>query len=138
METRTRMSVGTAKSGFRNTLVLFLLIGTIAVFAKPSLGQTPPSGPSVTIVGEVQRAWFKDPGVRYLVAVSGTALDDEVWDVRGSSASQLAQLGWSSSTVQIGDSVTVTGIQEDAQLRRLTLISITLADGTVLTDSASE
>ncbi len=105
-----------------------------------SRGQEPPAATdTVTIEGTVERVWFRNPNVRYLIAVPKAAeRDDEVWDVRASSVEWLAQRGWTSDTIRVGDTVTIHGQRRRAGKRSLSVLSVTLSDGTLLVDRAPD
>jgi len=122
-----------------NHLKLYVLAGTLLVllyFPGPSQAQDPPaSATTVTIQGKVTRVWFRNPGVRYLIAVpNSSGPDDQVWDVRGSTVESLAPKGWVADTIQVGDTVTVYGQLRQDGVNALYILNVTLADGTLLVD----
>ncbi|MEO1245949.1 MAG: DUF6152 family protein [Pseudomonadota bacterium] len=126
-----------------NHLKLYVLAGTLLVLfysPGPSEAQDPPASPStVTIEGTVTRVWFRNPSVRYLIAVpNGSGRDDEVWDVRGSPVESLAPKGWVADTIQVGDTVSVYGQRRRDGVNALYILNVTLADGTLLVDRTLE
>ena len=122
-----------------NTLKLSVLVSAVLVllhFPGPSQGQAPAAAKAtVTIQGTVKMVWFKNPNVRYLIAVpSAAGRGDEIWDVRASSVRRLAQKGWSRDTIQVGDTVTVRGYRRKDGTKTLSILTVTLSDGTSIVD----
>ena len=120
-------------------LKLYVLAGTLLVLfyaPGPSQAQDPPaSATTVTIQGTVTQVWFRNPGVRYLVAVpNATRPEEDIWDVRGSPVESLASKGWVADTIEVGDTVTVYGQLRQDGVNALYILTVTLADGTLLVD----
>ncbi len=109
-------------------LVLFLLPGL-------SLSQHSfASNQTATLQGTVKRVWFKNPHVRYLLVVTNNNGVEEVWDARGSNVDWLTQKGWSENTIRIGDTVSMYGYLGKDGAKALSLLTVTLSDGTLLVD----
>jgi hypothetical protein len=85
-----------------------------------------------TIRGVVTEVWFRNPHVRYYVEVTKENGDKEMWDTRSDSPTLLVRKGWTKDTIKEGDEVTVTGHLAHNDRKLMSVISIELADGTVL------
>ena len=85
-----------------------------------------------TIEGVVNEVWFKNPHIRYYITVTDAAGGEVFWDVRGLSPVKLIRQGWNKKTIQVGDRIKVHGHSGRTNKSILSIIDITLADGTVL------
>ena len=85
-----------------------------------------------TIEGVVKEVWFKNPHIRYYITVTDEAGGEVVWDVRGLSPVKLIRQGWNKKTIQVGDRIKVHGHSGRTNKTILSIIDITLEDGTVL------
>lgn len=85
-----------------------------------------------TIHGVVTEVWFRNPHVRYYIEVTKENGDKEMWDTRSDSPTLLVRKGWTKNTIKEGDEVTVTGHLAHDDRKLMSVISIELADGTVL------
>lgn len=85
-----------------------------------------------TIEGIVREVWFKNPHVRYYVTVTDDDGRETVWDARGLSPVKLVRKGWTKSTIQVGDRVTLHGHVGHTNKTIMSILDITLEDGTVL------
>jgi hypothetical protein len=85
-----------------------------------------------TIEGTVTEVWFKNPHVRYYVKTTNEAGESEVWDIRSSSPTILVRRGWTPETIKEGDHIKVHGHLGRDGRKLLSVITIELADGTVL------
>ena len=88
--------------------------------------------------GTITQVWFKNPHVRYLMVVENEDGEEETWDARGSPVVWLARKGWKKDTIQVGDTVEMYGYLGRDGIKMLSIIDITLADGTVLIDKVPE
>lgn len=86
-----------------------------------------------TIQGVVREVWFKNPHVRYYVAVTTEDGTETVWDARGLSPVKLVRQGWLKKTIQVGDRITLHGHVGHTNKTIMSILDITLEDGTVLT-----
>ncbi len=93
---------------------------------------------TATLNGRVSQVWFKNPHVRYLIEVEKEEGDTETWDARGSPVVWLARKGWTADTIKVGDSVEIYGYLGRDGIKMLSIMTITLADGLVLTDKVPE
>ena len=88
--------------------------------------------------GTVSQVWFKNPHVRYLVVIENEDGETETWDARGSPVVWLARKGWTADTIKVGDVVQMYGYLGRDSIKMLSIMTITLDDGRVLTDKAPE
>lgn len=93
---------------------------------------------TATLKGTIKQVWFKNPHVRYLIVIENENGEDETWDARGSPVVWLARKGWTKETIQPGDTVEMYGYLGRDGRKMLSIMTITLADGTVLVDRAPE
>lgn len=93
---------------------------------------------TATLNGKITQVWFKNPHVRYLIEVQNEAGEAETWDARGSPVVWLARKGWTKDTIKTGDEVSMYGYLGRDGIKMLSIMTVTLADGTVLTDKAPE
>jgi hypothetical protein len=87
---------------------------------------------SATIKGIVAEVWFRNPHVRYFVNVVNEEGETVRWDTRGSSPSLLVRKGWTKTTIEAGDEVTIRGHLGREDKKLMSIIWIELADGTKL------
>jgi len=86
-----------------------------------------------TIEGVVKEVWFKNPHVRYYIAVTDEEGNEIVWDTRGLTPVKLVRQGWTRKTIQVGDRVKVHGHIGHTNKTIMSILDITLPDGRVLT-----
>lgn len=93
---------------------------------------------TATLRGTVTEVWFRNPHVRYVFTVTNEAGEEETWDARGSPVVWLARKGWKKDTIQVGDTVEMYGFLGKDGRKMLSIMTITLEDGTVLVDKVPE
>ena len=93
---------------------------------------------TATLSGTISQVWFRNPHVRYLIVIENEDGEDETWDARGSPVVWLARKGWTQDTIKVGDQVEMYGYLGRDGIKMLSIMTITLADGTVLIDKAPE
>lgn len=93
---------------------------------------------TATLEGVVTEVWFRNPHVRYVFTVRSEDGVEETWDARGSPVVWLARKGWKRDTIKVGDTVTFYGYLGRDGRKMLSIMTVTLADGTVLVDKAPE
>jgi uncharacterized protein DUF6152 len=91
-----------------------------------------------TMRGTITQVWFKNPHVRFLMAVEDENGQVETWDARGSPVVSLLRKGWTRHSVKVGDQVAIYGFLGRDGRKMLSVINITMADGTVLVDSIKD
>jgi len=93
---------------------------------------------TATLTGVVTQVWFRNPHVRYLFTVTGEDGVEESWDARGSPVVWLARKGWTKNSIQVGDTVTFYGFLGRDGRKLLSIMTVTLGDGTELIDRVPE
>ena len=84
-----------------------------------------------TIEGVVTEVWFKNPHIRYYVSVVEDG-EETLWDTRGLSPVKLVRQGWTKRTIQVGDRITLHGHVGRVNKTIMSILEITLEDGTTL------
>lgn len=90
---------------------------------------------TIIIEGVIKEVWFRNPHVRYLLEVSNEN-EAEIWDLRGSPVVWLARKGWRRDSIKIGDQISVSGFPGHGEKKLLSIIEVTLSDGSKLIDKA--
>jgi len=90
---------------------------------------------TIIIEGVIKEVWFRNPHVRYLLEVSNEK-ETEIWDLRGSPVVWLARKGWRRDSIKIGDQISVSGFPGHGEKKLLSIIEVTLSDGSKLIDKA--
>ncbi len=93
---------------------------------------------TATLTGTISQVWFKNPHVRYLIVIENVDGEEETWDARGSPVVWLARKGWNKNTIKVGDQVAMFGFLGRDGRKMLSIMTVTLADGTVLVDRVPE
>ncbi len=93
---------------------------------------------TATLKGTITQVWFRNPHVRYLMVVENEDGEEVTWDARGSPVVWLARRGWKKDTIQVGDVVEMYGFLGRDGIKMLSIVTITLADGTVMVDKVPE
>ncbi|MDH4108215.1 MAG: DUF6152 family protein [Gammaproteobacteria bacterium] len=93
---------------------------------------------TATMTGTVTQVWFRNPHVRYLFSVRREDGVEEEWDARGSPVVWLARKGWTKDSIKVGDTVTFYGYLGRDGRKMLSIMTVTLDDGTVLIDRVPE
>ena len=125
----------------RPVLLGLLAIGTLltrAAHSHHSFTAEFVADKTATLKGTITQVWFKNPHVRYLFVVKGEDGEEETWDARGSPVVWLARKGWKKDTIQVGDVVEMYGFLGRDGIKMLSIVTITLADGTVMVDKVPE
>jgi hypothetical protein len=86
-----------------------------------------------TIEGEVVEVWFRSPHVRYYIKVTDEDGNEVVWDTRGLTPVKLVRQGWMKDTIKVGDKVKIYGHVGHTNKTIMSILDVTLEDGTVLT-----
>jgi len=141
--------IGAVPSGPMNTMIrnrFSLILATLAagmLLASTAEGHHSFTAEFVadktaTLKGTITQVWFRNPHVRYLMVVENADGEEETWDARGSPVVWLARKGWKKDTIQVGDVVEMYGFLGRDGIKMLSIMTITLADGTVLVDKVPE
>lgn len=120
-----------------------LVLGTCLMFGGGALAHHSftaefDASKKATLTGTVTQVWFRNPHVRYLFVVENAEGEDETWDARGSPVVWLARKGWTRDTISPGDEIEIYGYLGHDDTKLISIMTITLADGTVLVDKAPE
>ena len=115
------------------TAVTALLLFSFDAHAHHSYAAEFDSNNPQTIEGVVREVWFKNPHVRYYVTVTAEDGTETVWDARGLSPVKLVRQGWMKKTIQVGDRIKLHGHVGHTNKTIMSILDITLEDGTVLT-----
>jgi hypothetical protein len=121
--------------------LLWLIVGMLvarAAHSHHSFTAEVVADKTATLKGTISQVWFKNPHVRYLMVVENEDGEDETWDARGSPVVWLARKGWTKDTIKVGDTVEMYGYLGRDGIKMLSIMTITLADGTVLVDKVPE
>ena len=87
----------------------------------------------ITITGTVTEVWFRNPHVRYYIKVTDEDGNEVTWDTRGLTPVKLVRQGWMKDTIKVGDKVKVYGHVGHTNKTIMSILDVTLEDGTVLT-----
>ena len=117
---------------FLTALLAGLLVPLQASVAHHSYAAEFDSNNPQTVEGVVREVWFKNPHVRYYVAVSDADGNETVWDARGLSPVKLVRQGWTKKTIKVGDRITLHGHVGHSNKTIMSIIEIILPDGQVL------
>lgn len=117
---------------FLTILLAGLLLPFHASVAHHSYAAEFDSNNPQTVEGVVREVWFKNPHVRYYVAVSDEDGNETVWDARGLSPVKLVRQGWTRKTIKVGDRIRLHGHVGHSNKTIMSIIEITLPDGQVL------
>lgn len=112
-------------------LILSLAISNVSFAHHSYVAEFDSNNPG-SIEGVVKEVWFKNPHIRYYITVTNDDGSETVWDVRGLSPVKLVRQGWTRKTIKVGDHVRVDGHSGRTNKTILSIIDITLEDGTVL------
>ena len=93
---------------------------------------------TATLTGTVTEVWFRNPHVRYIFAVTNADGQEEIWDARGSPVVWLARKGWTKTSIKVGEVVEMYGFLGRDGRKMLSIMTVTLEDGTVLVDRVPE
>ena len=93
---------------------------------------------TAALTGTVTKVWFRNPHVRYVFTVTNADGSEEEWDARGSPVVWLARKGWKKDSIRVGDTVTFYGFLGRDGRKLLSIMTVTLADGTELVDRVPE
>lgn len=119
-------------------LVAAVFLQPVSAYSHHSFTAEFTAEKTATLTGTVTQVWFRNPHVRYLFTVKNADGDEEKWDARGSPVVWLARKGWKKDTIQVGDTVSFYGFLGRDGRRLLSIMTVTLEDGTALVDRVPE
>ena len=82
-----------------------------------------------TIAGTVTEVIFRNPHARYYLEVDNDDGSKELWDLETLNLMMLGRMGWKRDTIQVGDTITVTGILGRNNTKRMSIVTVTLPTG---------
>jgi hypothetical protein len=118
------------------TLLTTLCFASYPVIAHHSYAAEFDRNNPATIEGVVTEVWFRNPHVRYYIKVTSEQGEEVIWDTRGLSPVKLVRQGWTKDTIKVGDRITMHGHLGLSNKTSLSILEITLANGTVLSSSS--
>ena len=89
------------------------------------------AGKEGTISGTVTEVVYKNPHARYYVEVDNGGAK-ELWDLETMNLMMLGRMGWQKNTIEVGDEITVTGILGRNNTKRMSIVTVTLPSGRVI------
>ena len=118
------------------TLLATIFIASNPAIAHHSYAAEFDRNAPATIEGIVTEVWFRNPHVRYYIKVVDEYGEEVIWDTRGLSPVKLVRQGWTKDTIKVGDRITMHGHLGLKNKTSLSILDITLADGTILSSSS--
>jgi hypothetical protein len=82
--------------------------------------------------GKIVQVWWNNPHIRYRLEVEGDNGARDSWELQASSITAMQQLGWSATTVEVGDELKVSGQVGRNGAKKLYVRTIERPDGTRL------
>jgi len=61
------------------------------------------------VSGTITKVWFRNPHVRYRLAVTNADGVIEDWDVQATSLTSIRRAGWTKDTIPVGEAVRIWG-----------------------------
>lgn len=123
---------------FESLVTLLLLCAASVAWGHHSFTAEFTAEKTATLTGEVTQVWFHNPHVRYLFRLTNDDGVDETWDARGSPVVWLARKGWKKDSIKVGDRVAFYGFLGRDGRKMLSIMTVTLEDGTQLVDRVPE
>ncbi|HJL93145.1 MAG TPA: DUF6152 family protein [Woeseiaceae bacterium] len=123
---------------FKYYFLIVIFLFSVSVFGHHSFTSEFTAETIIKLQGSIQEVWFKNPHVRYLLLRRTPDNNEEIWDLRGSPVVWLARKGWTKNSINVGDKIIVEGYPGRDGRRMLSIIKVTLKDGSILIDRAPE
>lgn len=114
------------------TLVFVCVQGPREAQAHHAFAADYQAGNEGTIEGTVKEVMFKNPHARYYLEVDDGAGGSELWDLETMNLMMLGRMGWKKDTIKVGDQISVTGILGRNNTRRMSIVTVTLPGGRVI------
>ena len=83
-----------------------------------------------TLSGEIVEVRFVNPHVRYLLRADLEDGSTEEWELQTHNVRTMVRMGWMAETIQVGDRIEVSGSLGRNGVRKLSMDSVVLGDGT--------
>jgi hypothetical protein len=106
-----------------------LTVAAAPVLAHHSFAAQYDPGKPVTLTGTVTKVEWTNPHARFYINVKGSDGTVTNWNLELASPNYLKRAGWSSTSLQEGDQVTVEGSLARSGANMANARTVTLADG---------
>jgi hypothetical protein len=125
------------RTKFSILVATLTVVGSGTIFAHHSFTTEYDGSKSFSVKGTVSKVEWTNPHARFYV---DTTEDGKMvtWNMELASPSALARNGWTSRTLKVGDTVTVTGYAAKVAPYRGDARSVITADGRALFGGASD
>ena len=125
------------KTTVKVLLVTAFLSAAVAAMAHHSFSAVFDAENPVEVTGTVSKVEWMNPHAWFYVDVAGEDGSIINWAFELGSPNGLRRRGWSRSTVEIGDVISISGYRARDGSNRGNVASITLADGSELTGNST-
>jgi len=126
------------RAKFAVLVAIFSLAATSSLLAHHSFTTEYDGSKTFNIKGTVSKVEWTNPHARFYVDTTDEAGKMVTWNMELASPSALARNGWTSRTLKVGDTVTVTGYAAKVAPYRGDARSVVTADGRSLFGGASD
>lgn len=116
-------------------LAVAALLGCVvsnSSFAHHAFAADYEPGKEGTVRGTVTEVMYKNPHARYYLEVENEDGSTELWDLETMNLMMLGRMGWKKDTIKVGDELTVTGILGRNDTRRMSITTVELPSGRVI------
>lgn len=117
---------------FRLLILLVMMCSASRVSAHHAFAADYEAGNEGTIQGTVTEVVYKNPHARYYLEVAAADGSTELWDLETMNLMMLGRMGWKKDTIQVGDEITVTGILGRDNTKRMSIVTVKLPSGRVI------
>jgi hypothetical protein len=118
-----------SRNGLRVAIVCAAFGAAAPVRAHHSFSAEFDPDQTAEIEGEISQVWFNNPHVRYRLTTKAEDGSTQDWELQASSVTALAQVGWSSGTLKVGDAITASGQVGRNGAKKLYVRSVVRPDG---------
>ena len=119
-------------------IAIFSVLGSGAVLAHHSFTTEYDGNKTFNIKGTVSKVEWTNPHARFYVDTTDETGKMVTWNMELASPSALARNGWTSRTLKVGDTVSVSGYAAKVAAYRGDARSVVTADGRSLFGGASD
>jgi hypothetical protein len=119
-------------------LVWALAAAPRAVVAHHSFSAEFEPEKTAELSGTISQVWWNNPHIRYRLRVTAEGGQPEEWELQAASITAMQALGWSQSTIKIGDQLTVSGQVGRNAAKKLYVRTIVRPDGSRLATGRGE
>lgn len=117
---------------FRLLFLLVLMFSAGSASAHHAFAADYEAGNEGTIQGTVTEVVYKNPHARYYLEVAAADGSTELWDLETMNLMMLGRMGWKKDTIEVGDEITVTGILGRDNTKRMSIVTVKLPSGRVI------